>query len=555
MYSKLELMTSLINPSLISPSLQTRYPSWQQLEQHATERRKTTHNNTENPADFSLQAAGLTLDFSKNNINSETMRLFSQLYREAQIQQSTKQLFDGEKINHTEQRPAWHTALRSKNKPAEVKKTLERMKNYVSAIHNGDWRGHNGKKITTFINIGIGGSDLGPRMVCRALQPYQNKNIQIHFISNVDPMDLESVLPSLNPDTTLFIIASKSFTTLESLCNANKAKQWFTNQTKTTDISQHFIAVSSATGKAQQFGITSENIFPLWDWVGGRYSLCSAIGLIIALSIGWKNFELLLSGAQEMDEHFLETQNSNSTINNMPVLMAFLGLYYQHFFNANSHVLLPYDQSLQHFPAYLQQLDMESNGKHVNREGETLSYSSGPIIWGDVGTNGQHSFHQLLHQGTQPFSCDFILPLNSHSNDTEQHCHLVANCLAQSQAFTQGKSHSQAYNELITQGLSEIAANELAPHKVIAGNRPHNIIYFDKLTPKILGALIALYEHKTFVQGLVLNINSFDQWGVELGKELSSPLFEALNGKEDQQFDGATQQIIQQYKNANPVTK
>jgi len=541
-----------------SPSLKSLYPSWQKLDEHSKALKQTSlselfHQDKQRSNTYSLEAAGLYLDFSKNLINSESTKLFEQLCSEANIDTAIQGLFSGKEINNTEKRAAWHTALRNHNKPEAVQDTLDKMQRIADAVHDGSWKGYKGETINTVVNIGIGGSDLGPKMVCSALAPYSSAGIQTHFVSNVDPMELESILPSLVPGRTLFIVASKSFSTLETLCNANKAKQWFTEQSDTKDISQHFVAISSAKQKALDFGIEQENILPIWDWVGGRYSLCSAVGLVIALSIGWKNFELLLKGAQSMDEHFA----SKPATENLPIVLALIGLYYQHFFNASSHAILPYDQSLQYFPDFLQQLDMESNGKNVNLKGEPLSYTSGPVIWGEVGTNGQHSFHQLLHQGTHFIPCDFILPLSSHSSDSTQHRHLVANCLGQSQAMLYGKTLQQTTEELKQSAYSAEEATQLAPHKVIKGNRPHNIICMDKLSPETLGALIALYEHKVFVQGTILQINSFDQWGVELGKQLSSPLFDALVGENtsSQEADSSVTNLISRYKDANDFTK
>jgi glucose-6-phosphate isomerase len=456
-----------------------------------------------------------------------------QLAEQAALPAAINALLHGDKVNNTEKRAALHTALRSTNSPLhgqEIADVLTRMEGMVAAIHNGSWRGFSGEKISDIVNIGIGGSDLGPQMATHALNAFNTQNVRLHFVSNVDPSCLQEILAHLNPARTLFIVASKSFTTLETLLNAEAAKHWILAATNSeqaqTAISKHFVAISTAVQKAQAFGIDAANILPIWDWVGGRYSLWSAIGLPIALAVGMRNFRQMLAGAAAMDEHFATAP----LVQNMPVIMGLLGVWYRHFWGAHSHAVLPYDHYLRYFPDYLQQLDMESNGKSVSREGLTLPYSSGPIIWGSVGTNGQHSFHQLLHQGTHFIPADFILTLHGRTKNTERHCHLLANGLAQSQALMCGKTLEQAENELRQQGVSETEITSLAPHKTIPGNRPSSIISLDALTPFTLGALAALYEHKVYVQSVLWNINPFDQWGVELGKQLSMPIFHELNG-------------------------
>lgn len=546
-------------------SLSERYPCWQQLEQHSailktSSLQKMFAEDGERFQKFSIEAAGLHLDFSKNFVTDKTVDLFNQLVTEAQLPTAITDLLSGKPVNNTENRPAWHTALRSNTPPQEVTQTLERMLQLVDDIHSGFWTGCSGKKITDVVNIGIGGSDLGPRMANYALTPYHHKGLHCHFVSNIDPSDINETLSALDPETTLFIVASKSFTTLETLSNAERAKQWFLSKGQPQHIEKHFVAVSSAVNKAVAFGVAPKNIFPMWDWVGGRYSLWSAIGLPIALATGMKNFGALLQGAMLMDKHFAEAPAQR----NMPVMLALLGIWYSHFWDAQTRAILPYDQHLQHFPDFLQQLEMESNGKDVDKQGRKINYSTGSIVWGSIGTNGQHSFHQLLHQGKHIVPVDFILPLttacSNNSHDIEQHRHLVANCLGQSQAMLQGKSLADIKLELEAQGLSAEEIALLAPHKVIEGNNPNNVISFEKLTPSTLGALIALYEHRVYVQSVIWNINPFDQWGVELGKQLSKPIFDVLTARQkiaDPAFntDPSTQALIERYKNANPSTK
>jgi len=546
-------------------SLGDRYPCWKQLDQHSSQLKKSNLKTlfTEDSArfqKFSIEAAGLHLDFSKNFVIDETIILFKQLTNEAKLPAAIHDLLAGKQVNNTENRPAWHTALRSSTPPPEVTQTLERMLQLVDDVHNGYWTGFSGKKITDVVNIGIGGSDLGPRMATYALTPYHNENLRCHFVSNIDPSDINETLASLKPETTLFIIASKSFTTLETLSNAERAKQWFLSGGKSQDIAKHFIAVSSAVDKATAFGIAPKNIFPMWDWVGGRYSLWSAIGLPIALAVGMKAFGEMLQGAMLMDKHFAEAPLDH----NMPVMLGLLGLWYSHFWDTQTQAVLPYEQHLKYFPDFLQQLEMESNGKEVDKQGNKISYATGSIVWGSIGTNGQHSFHQLLHQGNHIVPVDFILPLTTQNtkniHDVEQHRHLVANCLGQSQAMLQGKSLADIKRELKAQGLSNQDIETLAPHKVIEGNNPNNMISFTKLTPATLGALIALYEHKVYVQSVIWNINPFDQWGVELGKQLSKPIFDALSTNQKSaasspNVDTSTQAHIQRYQSANSLTK
>ncbi|MEY8204223.1 MAG: glucose-6-phosphate isomerase [Bermanella sp.] len=506
---------------------------------------------------FSLHAAGLNLDYSKNRINQTTVSLLCDLARARKVPSAVAAMFNGELINQSEDRPVLHTALRHfSDKPVlvdgkdvmpEVQKTLKRMQDFCWCIRSQQWRGFSNKPFTNVVSIGIGGSFLGPKLASEALKPYWSKGINCHYLANIDGSDLIETLQDLNPETTLFIVQSKSFNTQETLKNANECRAWFLHNGGTKqDLGRHFTAVTANVKKATEFGIKEQNIFPMWDWVGGRYSLWSAIGLPLMLTIGYKNFREMLLGAYEMDCHFQEAPLEQ----NMPVLMGLLGVWYVNFFNAQSHAVLPYDHYLRNLPSHIQQLDMESNGKSVDVYGRSLKYQAGPIIWGGVGSNGQHAYHQLLHQGTQFVPCDFILPLTSHNPVSDFHTLLVSNCLSQSQALMQGKSLDQARDELSGKGHSNEQLGILAAQKVIQGNRPSNTLYFDVSTPKTLGALIALYEHKVFVQGKVWGINSFDQWGVELGKQLGDKVHGALLADEDQvkvndtQFDASTEGLI-----------
>jgi glucose-6-phosphate isomerase len=470
---------------------------------------------------FSMQFNELLLDYSKNRITDETIVLLTRLAAECDLGGAIEQMFSGEKINTTEQRAVLHVALRNRsNQPIEVdgkdvmpgvNRVLQQMREFCNAVHGGIHSGHTGKKITDIVNIGIGGSDLGPHMVATALRPYWIGGMRAHFVSNVDGSDMAEALSKLDAETTLFVIASKTFTTRETMTNAHTARRWFLehcgNDSKA--IKHHFVAVSTNTAAVRAFGIDTDNMFEFWDWVGGRYSLWSAIGLPIALTVGMDNFEELLTGAHEMDNHF----RSAPFEHNLPVLLALIGIWYRNFFAASSHVILPYDHTLRLLPAYLQQADMESNGKSVTLKGENIDYHSGPVIWGQPGTNGQHAFYQLIHQGTQLLPADFIIPLKSHNPIGEHHTILLANCLAQTEALMRGKNAAEVE--------AEQTPEPLVAHKVFPGNKPTNTLLIDKLTPRNLGSLIALYEHKIFVQGVIWGINSFDQWGVELGKQLA----------------------------------
>lgn len=488
-----------------------------------------------------IKCDGLTVDFSRAFINQNVFNTLFTFANDADLKKSIKSLTNGEKINFTEKRAAHHTALRipkniQPNK--DILNTQEKIKKLSNKIREGEWRGFNDKKIKNIINIGIGGSDLGPRMVYSALLNYLD-GPQIYFVANIDPQDLEKTIKPFSQEDTLFIISSKSFSTTETLENAITARNWLLEVMPEKDLAKHIIAISSNITKAVDFGVNPENIFPMWDWVGGRYSIWSAIGLPIAIAFGYSIFEELLSGAHSMDKHFCETPFNE----NLPVLLGLLELWYIHGCDANSIAVLPYNYDLRLLPDYLQQLVMESNGKGVNYKGKKLEHRSCVTLWGSQGTIGQHSFHQLLHQGTEYIPIDFILPLQSHSKDRPKQAHLVSNCLAQSKALSEGKTIEQAKKELIDLNKSEEEVTELSPHKVVPGNRPNTIIGMEKLTPKNLGLLIALYEHKVFVQSVIWEINAFDQWGVELGKQLSSPIFEILSQNDPNKTPNNTDEV------------
>ncbi len=508
---------------------------------------------------YNVFAAGLNLDYSKNRINQTTMKLLCNLARARGLPSAIQGMFNGDCINQSENRPALHTALRNfsptpvmvdgKDVMPEVQKTLTRMKDFCWSIRSQQWRGFSNKPFTDVVSIGIGGSYLGPKLASQSLKPYWSKQINCHYLANIDGSDLTEVLQGLNPETTLFIVQSKSFTTQETLKNATACREWFLlNGGSEEDLKRHFSAVTENVAKAKTFGIKEQNIFPMWGWVGGRYSLWSAIGLPLMLTIGYENFREMLLGAYEMDVHFKLVPLEQ----NMPVIMGLLGVWYINFFNAQSHAILPYDHYLRGLTDHIQQLDMESNGKSVDTFGRKLNHQAGPIIWGGEGSNGQHAYHQLLHQGTQFAPCDFILPLTSHNPIDHFHAHLVSNCLSQNQALMQGKSLKQAQTELEKQGKTLEEIKVLAPQKVIPGNRPSNTLYFDKSTPKTLGALIALYEHKVFVQGQIWGVNSFDQWGVELGKQLGDKVHKALLVEKESdlklKFDASTQGLINAFR-------
>jgi glucose-6-phosphate isomerase len=502
---------------------------------------------------FSVAFNDIYLDYSKNRINDTTMALLVQLAKECELESAIKAMFNGVKINETEDRAVLHTALRNRsNSPIlfegkdvmpDVNEVLQKMKKFSEAIISGTWKGYTGKPITDVVNIGIGGSDLGPVMVTEALKAYKN-HLNLHFVSNVDGTHIVETLKNVDPETTLFLVASKTFTTQETMSNAHSARDWFLKSgAKEADVAKHFAALSTNSDGVGKFGIDTENMFGFWDWVGGRYSLWSAIGLPIALSIGFENFEELLTGAHEMDKHFEES----SFEKNIPIILALLGIWYNNFFESETQAILPYDQYMHRFAAYFQQGDMESNGKHVDRNGETVLYQTGPVIWGEPGTNGQHAFYQLIHQGTKLIPCDFIAPAQSHNPIGEHHNMLLSNFFAQTEALMNGKTEEEVVAEL--KGKSEEEIQKIAPFKVFEGNRPTNSILVKKITPKVLGSLIAMYEHKIFVQGVIWNVYSFDQWGVELGKQLAGKILPELKDNDHiTAHDSSTNGLINLYK-------
>ncbi len=537
-------------------------PAWQALQDHAREI-ENRHLRDMFAADprrfdrFSLVQGELLLDYSKNRISATTMELLEQLASQADLKGWMARMFRGERINNTENRAVLHTALRAPadaevmvdghNVIPDVHRVLARMEDFCARVHDGRWTGCTGKTITDIVNIGIGGSDLGPHMVSTALRPYWKEGLGAHFVSNVDGTDINETLVKLNPETTLFIIASKTFTTRETMTNAHTARQWFLERSGNdhSKVCRHFVAVSTNATAVQAFGIDRENMFEFWDWVGGRYSLWSAIGLPIALIVGMDNFRQLLAGAHAMDEHFRHADFGR----NMPVILGLLGVWYRNFLGASNHAILPYDHSLRLLPAYLQQADMESNGKGVNRDGQPVDYLTGPIIWGQPGTNGQHAFYQLIHQGTELVPADFILPARTHHPISEHHEILTANCIAQTEALMRGKTEEEVREELAAAGLDPARIDELAPHKVFPGNKPTNTLLMRQLTPFNLGQLIALYEHKIFVESVIWNINAFDQWGVELGKQLADVIERELDNPHDcSSHDSSTNGLVNYLK-------
>ncbi|WXL27003.1 glucose-6-phosphate isomerase [Ectopseudomonas mendocina] len=539
----------------------TRLPAWQALGEHrarmnAFSMREAFANDPQRFSRFSLNQCGLLLDYSKNLIDDTTVQLLIQLAEEAGLKDSIARLFNGEQVNSTEHRAALHTALRSPigrkleldgvDLIPQVHRVLNQMTELVTQIHSGLWRGYTDKPITDVVNIGIGGSFLGPELVSEALRPFTQRGVRCHYLANIDGSEFRELTAVLNPETTLFIVSSKSFGTLETLKNALAARDWYLALGgPENELYKHFIAVTSNPEAAIQFGIKAKNIFPMWDWVGGRYSLWSAIGLPIALAIGIANFKELLAGAYAMDQHFTQAPLEQ----NMPVLMALLGIWYGNFWGAKSQAILPYDHYLRNFTKHLQQLDMESNGKSVRQDGTPVDFSTGPVIWGGVGCNGQHAYHQLLHQGTELIPADFLVPVNSFNPLADHHQWLFANCLSQSQALMHGKTREEAEKELRDQGMDEAEVQRLAPHKVIPGNRPNNMLVLNRIDPSNLGALVALYEHKVFVQSAIWGINAFDQWGVELGKELGKGVYQRLTGQLDQPAsDASTQGLIDHFR-------
>jgi len=503
---------------------------------------------------FSLKFNDILMDYSKHPISLDTINLLLALARQQGLEARVSEMFCGERINYSENRAALHTALRREDSlkldgvdiMPDIRHVLTKMEKFSASVRNGELKGYSGHVFTDIVNIGIGGSYLGPVMVTEALKPYSTNHISSHFISNIDGTDLSTTLKKLNPATTLFIIASKTFTTQETMANARAAREWFLAKGGSKkNIADHFVAVSTNRTEVEKFGINTDNIFKFWDWVGGRYSLWSAIGLSIALSIGMENFYLLLKGAREMDQHFIAAPMKK----NLPVILGLIGIWQINFFGTRSHAVLPYDQSLHRFPAYLQQLEMESNGKRVDLSGNEVDYSTGTVVWGEPGTNGQHAFYQLLHQGTQIIPADFLVPCISHNPVGDQHGLLLANFLAQTEAMMRGKDKSEVYEEYEVELSVKDSFKRIMPHKVFPGGRPTTSILFKKLDPETLGSLIALYEHKVFVQSVIWNINPFDQWGVELGKQLAGKISDELNN--DMQItshDSSTNGLINYFK-------
>jgi glucose-6-phosphate isomerase len=539
----------------------TTLPDWQALKTHqeqiASERMQDWFiSDPERYQRFSLQVDDILLDYSKNRVTTETLQLLGNLATSLKLSEKIAALFNGHTVNITENRPALHTSLRNpttapvfinqENITALITETLTQMRLFTDQVRSGSWRGATNKAITDIVNIGIGGSHLGPLLATHALSTFSDNSLRCHFISNIDAAHIQEILHNIDPETTLFIVSSKSFTTLETITNAVTIKAWLQHKLGIHTIEKHFVAVTAAIDKARDFGIPLPQIFPVWDWIGGRYSVWSAIGLPLALLIGMKNFTDFLEGAHAMDHHF---QTADFSVN-MPVIMALLGIWYINFFGANNHAIVPYSHQLTHLRTYLQQADMESNGKSVSHTGEIINYATGPIIWGEQGCNAQHAFHQLLHQGQHFIPVDFILTGNDNNSAFDKHHDiLVASGLSQAQALLQGKAFEQALAEAHDAGFTEQQAQLLARHKTISGNRPSNVIFLKKINPYNLGALLALYEHKIYVQGAIWQINSFDQWGVELGKQLLPQILDDLrNNHPDKPHDSSTQGLIQHYK-------
>ncbi len=535
----------------------TQTTAWQHLASHRRQLgepdiRRWLLADPDRAARYGLSACGITLDYSKQPVTDVTVSHLLQLAEAMALPSWIERTFRGEKINFTEQRAVLHTALRNRtNRPtivdgvdvmADVNRVLELMRRFTAAVREGAWRGYTGKVITDIVNIGIGGSDLGPAMACGALKAFAHPRLKAHFVSNVDGTHLAETLALLDPATTLFIVCSKTFTTQETLTNAHSARRWLVEKLTTDQaVAKHFVAVSTNGKEVAAFGIDTANMFEFWDWVGGRYSLWSAVGLSLALLIGMERFGELLDGAHAMDEHF----RTAPLAANMPVLLALLGIWQRNFLQAESYAILPYSQALARFPAYLQQLDMESNGKRIDREGRTVDYATGPIIWGEPGANGQHAFYQLLHQGSSAVPADFIAVIESEYPIGDHQAKLLANCLAQTEALLQGKDLARVEEEMRRAGLGPEQIKALAPHKVFPGNRPTNTLLLQRLDAKSLGALVALYEHKVFVQGIIWNINSFDQWGVELGKQLANQILtELTDGSPSPHHDASTRRLV-----------
>ena len=532
-------------------SLLTKHKS----EIDATSIKELFANDPERFDKFSIRFEDILVDYSKNIINEKTKAILVALANECELDDAIERMFTGDTINKTEKRAVLHVALRNRsNTPiavdgkeimSDVNAVLEKMKGFSEKVISGAWKGYAGEAITDIVNIGIGGSDLGPVMVTEALKPYKN-HLNLHFVSNVDGTHIAEVLKKVNPATTLFLIASKTFTTQETMANAHSARNWFlANGGSIESVAKHFVAISTNEKSVVEFGIDADNMFGFWDWVGGRYSLWSAIGLSIVLSIGFENFVELLEGAHAMDKHFRTADFSE----NIPVTLALLGIWYNNFYGADTQAILPYDQYMHRFAAYFQQGDMESNGKYVGRDGEEVSYQTGPIIWGEPGTNGQHAFYQLIHQGTKLVPCDFLAPAVSHNQIGDHHTLLLSNFFAQTEALMNGKTLEEVVAEFKKAGKSDEEIAELAAFKVFKGNRPTNSILFKQLTPRTLGSLVAMYEHKIFVQGVIWNIFSFDQWGVELGKQLANKILPELTSEETiTSHDSSTNALINAYK-------
>ena len=538
----------------------TQSPAWKALEAHQKimaqrHMRELFEKDPQRFEKFSLHLNGILLDYSKNLITEETVQHLLALAEQAGVKRWVERMFSGEKINTSENRAVLHTALRNpsqkplnldgKNIMREVQRNLEHMRRFSDAVRSGNAKGHSGKPFTDVVNIGIGGSYLGPLMASEALKPYGSPSLRLHFVSNVDGTHLAETIKPLNPETTLFIIASKSFATQETLLNANSARQWLLAHLPSEAVAKHFAAISASPEEAVKFGIPVNHVFEMWDWVGGRYSLWSAIGLPVAISIGMDNFNELLAGANLMDEHFL----SAPLARNMPVILALLGIWYNNFFGAETYAVLPYDQYLRYLPVYLQQLEMESNGKRVNRAGEPVDYATAPVIWGEAGTNGQHTFYQLMYQGTRLIPADFLAACETHNPLNEHHAVLLSHFFAQSEALMQGRTESEIKADIGAQGVTGEKSEQWAKHETFPGNQPSNSILFKKLDPKTLGSLIALYEHKVFVEGVIWNINSFDQWGVEVGKRLAARIRSELSsGGTTGSHDASTNGLINYYK-------
>jgi glucose-6-phosphate isomerase len=536
-------------------------PAWQALEVHQQEMvsvhmRELFAHDPQRFARFSRRVGDILFDFSKNRVTQDSMQLLYDLARQAGVPAKIEAMFTGQKYNNTENRAVLHIALRNRsNRPIlvdgqdvmpGVNAVLARMRTFSDAVRSGAWKGYTGKPIADIVNIGIGGSDLGPKMVCEALKPFGRSGLRVHFVSNVDSTDLVETLQWVDPETVLFLVASKTFTTQETMANAHSARDWFLAAAgDEAAVAKHFVAMSTNAAEVARFGIDTANMFEFWDWVGGRYSLWSAVGLSIALYLGMDHFEALLAGAHQVDEHFRSTPFEQ----NVPVIMGLLGLWYNNFFDAQSHAILPYDQYLVHFAAYFQQGDMESNGKRVTRGGDAVDYQTGPIIWGQPGTNGQHAFYQLIHQGTKLIPCDFLAAAQSQNPLGEHHTLLLSNYFAQTEALMRGRTPDEARDELVKAGRTGSELEMLVAGKTFPGNRPSNSFLYPRLTPATLGALIALYEHKIFTQGAIWDVNSFDQWGVELGKQLAKAILPELRDDEPvESHDSSTNGLINYYK-------